>query len=405
MAGIYSCKKINGINNNNVVEAPYSLYFSDTAGTLFVTTDGKNINKVVFPPDGKPNRAIVTSAGNLLFAKSALYISTNNGENFNDTYDSLTQTWSVNQASPGVTRPLSYTVNGVTIDFNQSMIINIPTWNDRLYIASQAEFDPVGNVNYLGLMRSDNNGILGSWITDSYDNNVVGQPPVVGVLPVRMTSFTQLANGYLCGLAYEHILAPSTITNRIRYVRNFCKKTAPYGVGTNWKELTSNPDNVSTIFQGFAGSGHPLPPYLGKIDTSFFTLGHYNNRLIAIDNKGEYGAWYSDDFGSNWFNYSTGLPTRTPLLCISAPFEEVCLIGTDSAGLYILNQNTGVWQQNNSGLGSNLIVRNIAFKETLYKNGTQKKYIYLATNRGIYQSTDGGLNWTMTIAGNYVAVY
>jgi hypothetical protein len=92
-------------------------------------------------------------------------------------------------------------------------------------------------------------------------------------------------------------------------------------------------------------------------------------------------------------------------LCISAPFDEVCLIGTDSAGLYKYNVNTATWEQNNNGVTKNLIVRNIAFKENIYKNNIVKKFIYLATNQGIFQSTDGGINWVMTVPGNFVCVY
>ena len=403
LLGVYSCKKVNGINNNTVVETPYSLYFSDTSGTIFVSTDGVTIDHIVFPPDAKPTRSIVTSGNNILFAKNNLYYSTNNGQNFNLTYDSLSSINLFNNFTAGLPLPISYAVNGLPIDLNQSMLYNVSSWGNRVYASSYSQ-----NINnYVGLVFSDQNGDYATWNVDaSYDTNAIGAPPTVGILPVRMTSLTQLANGYLCGIAYEPtgVITATTLANHIRYVRNFYKSAKSGAISTNWREVTSNPDNVVSIFQGSVGSGNPLPPRLGTPDTSFFTLGHYNNRLIAIDQKGEYGAWYSDDFGANWTQY-TGLPANVPLLCISAPFEEVCLIGTDSAGLYILNANTGTWQQNNNGVTKNLIVRNIAFKETIYKNGTVSKYIYLATNKGIFQSTDGGHNWIMTIAGNYVGVY
>ena len=45
-ATIYGCtKKVNGINNDQVIETPYGLFFSDTAGTLFVTNDGKQLKQ------------------------------------------------------------------------------------------------------------------------------------------------------------------------------------------------------------------------------------------------------------------------------------------------------------------------------------------------------------------------
>ncbi len=404
VAGIYSCKKVNGINNNTVIETPYSLYFFDTSGTLFVTNDGKTVKPVVFPPDGKPSRSLITSGDNILWAKNNLYVSNNNGQNFNLTYDSLASISIFDNNGTG-----SVAVNGLSIDFNQSMLINLPTWGNRVYTTSISKSPN----NYLGLAFSDNNGDIATWnLEASYDTNAIGQPPTIGILPVRMTSLTQLANGYVCGLAYEPagVITATTLAHKIRYVRNFYKTAKTGNIGNNWREATSNPDNVTSIWQGLAGTGIPLPPTYGvggsslTKDTSFFTLGHLNNRLIAIDQKGEYGAWYSDDFGANWKKYS-GLPSNTPLLCISAPFEQVCLIGTYAQGLYILNANTGTWQQNNSGLGKNLIVRNIAFKQNIYKNGNVQQYIYLATNLGIYQSTDGGINWVLTISGNYTGVY
>ena len=51
---LYSCtKKFDGVNNDMVVETPYSLYFSDTAGALYNTNDGKTV-KVLVKPDGFP---------------------------------------------------------------------------------------------------------------------------------------------------------------------------------------------------------------------------------------------------------------------------------------------------------------------------------------------------------------
>ncbi len=385
-AAMHGCKKINSINNNTVVETPYSLYFSDTSGTLFSSTDGKNYS-VIFPPDGKPCRSLITSAENILWSKDSLYYSTNNGVNFNQSFDSLV--W-----LPG------RTVNNVNINLNQSMLINTPTWGNRVYLANRAiamntSTGPLTNL--MGLDYSDQNGELGTWNLENSYNKDSANYGGVGILPVTMVSFTQLTNGYLCGLAYE--AAPRTAT--VRYVRNFYKSAKDQ----IWNEVTSNPDHISTLPE-WNSSGNPLPPHLGTgtTDTSFFTLGHLNNRLIAIDNKGEYGAWYSDDFGENWTQY-TGLPAGRPLLCVASPFEAVALIGTDSAGLYIYNNNTSMWQQNNNGLSKNLIVRNIAFKETIYKNGNLQKYVYLATNQGIFQSVDGGNNWVLTIPGNYVSVY
>jgi hypothetical protein len=376
---MHSCRRSNGIDNNNVIQTPFSLLFSDTAGALFNTNDGRNYNGVLFSPDGKSCRAIATSGVNILWAKKNLYYSNNDGKNFNSSYDSLLSFAAV-------------TCDGQVLNTNQSMLLNIPKWDNRVYTISDSKD---AGKNWLGVLHSDNFGNPGSWALDgSYDTDKVG------FLPCRMKSYTFLADGTLCGLAYT----PSS--GDTVHHRNFVKKgkdgDADYG--NRWFETTANPDDISHIYHGNA-SGTPLPPYgTTYTDTAYFFLGHMVNRLIAVDGKCHYGAWCSDDLGKNWKPYSTGLPANTPLLCIEAPFEEVCLIGTAAHGVYILNKHTDAWEPSNKGLGSNVTVRSIAAKKNIYKNGNVRKFIYLATNKGIYESADGGINWTLTIPGNYVAV-
>ncbi len=378
--GVYSCKKSNGIDNNNVVKTPYSLFFSDTAGALYVTNDGRTYSGFLFPPDGKSCRALAVSSNNILWGKTHLYYSNNNGRNFNLTYDTVS-------SFPELS------CNGSELNTNQSMLINIPEWNNRVYTLSNS---PNASRNWLGIIYSDANGNPRSWnMEGSYDTMGVGR------LPVRMKSFTMLANGTLCGLAYS-----GPADNDMIHHRNFVKAGKDENVYANrWKEVTANPDGIPYIHSGNPG-GTPLPPFGSALtDTAYWYLGHFNNRLIAIDGKCKYGAYYSDDLGANWKSYSSGLPANTSMLCIESPFEEVCLLGTSGKGLYILNIHTGVWEPNNKGLGSNLIVRSIIGKRNVYKNGTIRKFIYIATNQGIYESADGGRNWTKTIQGNFVAVY
>ncbi len=372
VVGIYSCKKVNGIDNNMVVQTPYSLYFADTAGGIYNTNNGKDINPTVLRADGRPTRALCISADNLLYAKGDLYISSNNGENFNHSYDSLG--WIGGTSCS----PLD------SINTNQSMILDIPAWS-RLYTLSNTP--AAGSTNYFGLAFNDANGIRGHWHNDgTYDT--VGD---MGFVFIKATSMTMTVNGIL------HVLAVHTDG---LHVRNLWAVNQSGWV--RWHERTGNPDALIGL-GGLDQSGHPLPP-TGTQTPGYFTLGHLNNRLIAIDHKCLYGAYYSDDTGKNWTQF-TGLPANTPLMCVESPFEEIALIGTAGKGLYVYNTHTESWESNNRGLGSNLVVRSIVGKKNIYKNGTEQKYIYLATDQGIYQSTDGGLNWTKTIPGNFVSVY
>ncbi len=380
VVSLYSCvKKVNGINNDQVIETPYSLYFSDTAGALYNSNDGHSIQRTVFRADGFPCRAICTVNSNILWAKNNLYISVDNGANFNHSYDSLA-------SYPFVS------CSNLWQDLNQSMIINIPDWG-MVYTVSESA-DPI---NYLGIVFSLNvGGLRGYWWYDIPDTlgNMGNYGPGY---QIQMTSFTMLKNQTLCG--YDAI-----------HNRNFYRTK-----GILWNECTANPDTMVDL-----GIGSPLNhggihlPYNDLISTpvdtgvgkAWYCYGHLNNTLIAIDqrNCNGGGGYFSNDTGRNWTKYG-GLP-NVPLLCVGSPFEEICLIGTDSAGLYELNTNTNAFQpQKNNGLGNYVIVRSIVAKENIYKNGVIKKFVYLATNLGIYQSTDGGHNWVKTIPGNFVAVY
>jgi hypothetical protein len=379
----YSCKKVNGINNNTVIETPFSLYFSDTAGTLYNSNDGTT-RHTIFPADGTPSRSLCISANNILFVKKLILFSANNGVNFNHSFDSL----------QGLTK---VGCDGRALTLNQSMIIDMPDWN-KVFTTSGIIHDPTGTgaLDYLGVEISNNHGVPGSW----YANGGYDTSGRVGFLPVNMISYTRLTNGVLAGLAINRNQDAITGAMDTIHFRNFyraCGNDEDYAC--SWRETTG-----SGIGGAGDTSGSPLPPNYTDTLPAFFTLGHYNNRLIAVDQMCHHGAWYSDDTGRSWLKYA-GLPANTSLLCVASPFEQVCLIGTYGAGLYILNVNTQSFQQNNNGLGKNLVVRSIAAKENVYKNGIKKRYIYLATNQGIYQSSDDGINWVKTIAGNYVSIY
>ncbi len=350
LAGMFGCKKTNNINNDQVIQTPYSLYFTDTAGTLFNSTDGKT-TKVIFAADGVANRCVFTMNNNVLMAKAALYVSTNNGVNFNYSCE----------ASKLATYPTT-NIRGRYMDMNQSMAIFVQSWNHG-YIASR---DP-STSNYFGIAWNEQDGLNG-WIPETYYDS----PQVTHIGTMKVSSFTLLENGTLIALG------GSTKQGLYRT-----------GLTQRWEEMHSavSPDTLDL-------PGIP----------SFYSLGHINNRIIAIDNYGASGASYSDDLGTTWRQYA-GVPANTPLISIASPFEQICLVGTDSMGLYVINNNTNSFEQVSFGLGTNLVVRSIAFKENVFKSGKKQQYVYLATNQGIYQSTDLGHNWTKTINGNFVAVY
>ena len=405
---IYGCKKVNGIDNGQGIATPYTLYFTDSSGALYNTNDGKVIQKLAFPSDGSPIRALCLTSNTILVAKSNIYVSADNGVNFNHAFDSV----AIDSQHAAC--------NGMTLDLNQSLMINMDNWSDRgrIYACSWAIGDNIAT-DYLGVAHSDSFGIRGTWAysADGYDT----ASGSVGILSnTKMRSLTRLQCGILCGLAddsaqhygtgvpnaagiYNH-LDPLGSGATGTPLRNFYKTCRDDG-SCPWKEVTGNPPpgynaNLLTLANQ---SGSPLPPSPSYPQGGFFSLGHYNNRLIAIDGSCHYGAFYSDDTGRNWIQ-CTGLPLNTPMLCISSPFEQICLIGTGN-GLYTYNNHTNTFVPNNGGLPANVIVRGIAAKQNTMKNGNIQKYIFLTTNKGLFQSVDGGYNWVLVFPGNFVSAY
>ncbi len=162
-AALPGCRKENGIDNNNVVKRPYSLYFADMHGSLYNTSTGEGESfDLVFPPDGYNPRAILVSGPNLLWVKRNVHLSENNGVNFNPVDSSVTQ------LAPW-----------------QSLILRVPGHN-RIYLCAGLVF---------GLKMSEDNGK--TWHVDTLWN-ISGDPALT-----HITSLAVLTNGMLFG--YDHV--------------------------------------------------------------------------------------------------------------------------------------------------------------------------------------------------------
>ncbi len=328
-AAMLSCNKNNGINNNQVIETPYGLYYADSTGALYNTNDGTDIKPMVFPPDGFAPRSIVTAGMNILYAKVNLSYSTNNGANFNPSYSFI--------------NPLAITANCMFYAADEK----------RVYISS--------TTGALGIAINDSNGYATHWQADN--NDTAG---ISGTITV--TSFTQLANNNMVAYDFVH--------NRIFIRANIAQK---------WYETTGS------------NSATNLPA------GSEFFVSHFANTIIAVDQSGLHGAYYSTDLGKTWTAYK-GLPS-TSLLSVAAPFDQVLLVGTDSYGVYQLGADN-VFHASNNGLGSAIVVNGIVAKQNILKSVTApQQYVFLATNQGLYRSDDLGSNWIKVQTGNIVALY
>lgn len=216
---------------------------------------------------------------------------------------------------------------------------------NRVYVSSR-----VGR----GIAISDDNGK--TWKNeDQFDD---------GIANTLFTSFTQLSNGAI----FAHNLSNDSLYKKDNK-------------GDKWS---------------YKPAQDALPA------TGAFVLGHNTNKLLAMDVTGQSGVYFSDDEGLKWQAY-TGLPANRLLYAIAAPFDAVTLVGTDSMGVYRLEN--GNFVPSNNGLDDWTVVYAIVGKEDVYKNETNKRYIYIATNKGLYRSEDMGMNWQLVKEGSYVALY
>lgn len=226
----------------------------------------------------------------------------------------------------------------------QQMILNVQS-HSRLYLSSG---DPLTK----GIVYSEDSGM--TWQRDTaWDAGVEGG---------WVTSFTQLKNGVL--FAYN-----------------------------DFKDSLYQRDSRTDAWT-LAAPNRQQPS-----GTSY--LCHFNNTLTLTDSSGATGVQYSNDSGKTWTAYN-GLPPRK-LYATAAPFEKVLLVGTDSMGVYRLEN--GQFVPSNNGLETNTSVYGIVGKDNIYKNDISKNYIYLATDKGIYRSEDLGFSWARMLEGSFRTVY
>jgi hypothetical protein len=228
--------------------------------------------------------------------------------------------------------------------FWQSLILNSES-HGRIYLSS---IDPATR----GVVYSEDNGL--KWKPDGKWD--------AGALGGGISSFAQLKNGALFAFSDN---------NDSLYLRD--------NKDDDWSHYPQTKQQPS--------------------GTSY--LSSFNNTLLLTDLSGAQGVQYSNDSGKTWTKY-TGLPLAA-LHATGAPFGSVLLVGTDSMGIYRLEN--GVFKASNNGLETHTTVYSIAGKEDIYKNGFQKRYIYIATDKGLYRSEDLGFSWALVLEGDYGAVY
>lgn len=337
------CSKDNGINNTTVIATPYSLYFSDSAGSLWNTNDGIFFKYSVFKPDGVPSLAIAMADTNLIWIKGGVpvglvtaHIWVPKTVSFNTTYQPL---------------------NPNAVD--QTMVLYAAD-RKRVYIAT-------ADGTYSGVKYNDSSGKALNWNDDTYMMQT-GASTFFSTI----TSFTELKDHTIIAIDWNTaskaifvLPPPPSIPSKVP-----------------WQQITPTT---------------PLP------SGGQFTLSHFNNTIVAVDRAGINGAWYSQNHGMDWYQYS--LPSELigrKLYCAYAPFESTLLLGTESNGVYVLQGTSFVASSN--GLTALTAVRSITAKQNIYVNGVSVQYVYIATSQGIFRSEDLGQNWVPVRAGNYYSI-
>lgn len=323
------CKKENGIDNNNVIQRPYALFAADTNGGIYRTNDG-DLYSTILSPDGSPLRAVVSSKNNILFVKDqTLFISTNNGVNFNPIKQNLVQ----------VPKNIRWS----------NFILNIPDL-DRVYIT-----------NALAI------------------SGKISQSPQNGVYFELDTSFTEADTPFIAeSFAFTN--------NKILYT--YSPAGSKFG--------------VSRLFYktGKDEKWTPRPTDLSTVEN--FYLSSWGNLLVATDYDGKKGAYYSNDTGKTFVQF-TGLPLDDKkLYCTYSAYDRL-LIGTEGRGVYLYDNAT--FKPSNSGIAPNTNVYSIVAKDNYYKNGVSRKYFYIATSTGVYRSEDLAKSWIRVKEGSHTLVY
>lgn len=144
-------------SNEDELQTPYSVYFSDSAGILYNTNNGDVIKKLVFPADGYPSRALaVTGPAHIVWVKKNAHVSMDGGGTFG---------------------PTNLNVNPFA--YNQSAILYAKD-QERVYLA--------GSQGY-GVIYNEKNGDPTAWQIEpasGFDNGITGA--------VSITSYAQLQN-------------------------------------------------------------------------------------------------------------------------------------------------------------------------------------------------------------------
>jgi hypothetical protein len=325
---LHGCKKpSNGIDNNEVVTKPYSLFVADSFGVIYHTNDAVLFKNLDFSAAGQPPRAIATSGNNLFFITQNIWVRVGQDKNFN---------------AIAATNHINYSL------LYQNMILNVPSFK-RIYLAGDP--GPAGT----GVYYSDTDGAPNTWV---YDNDVT-------LANNQVTSFTQLEDGTVVAFSDANnvtftknsaqtpwVKATGTFTPAtagkffITHLKNTIVAVDAFGAndvyyssdkGQTWQQYANSPKGLGFIFAASsvfeqallvgtegsgiyrlsigsgsfvsANTGLPANAKVTGITQKYleYKNGQVKQYVFVSTNK---GIFRSEDLGLNWVQVvSTTLPS------------------------------------------------------------------------------------------------
>ena len=259
MAANTGCKRDNGINNEQVIRTPHSLFFSDSIGTLFNTNGNLNkgslIVRTAFQGDGTEIRSFVTTGPIIVEVKRNVHRSDDDAQNFNPT-DST-----ANLLAHGPTALVNYpsqmrmyllSIAGRSLKYSDNQGL---TWT------KETAFDTAITNNYIPFMVSLT--MLGNgemYARDDFNSILYKKPNKTADWNVVSSLDTIRGHYFLGRINNTLIMADRDDTNtngkRILFSNNGGQSWTPYsGVPNNRKIYTVDAPFGQGLLAGFANVG------------------------------------------------------------------------------------------------------------------------------------------------------
>lgn len=177
--------------------------------------------------------------------------------------------------------------------------------------------------------------------------------------------------------------------------------TAPKGIASSITQTTDGSlfylNDLNRIFkrQGvlpwvnvpLATTIDSLPALVAGLSRKWF-LASYDNNLVLLDIRGNYGAYRSLDGGVTW-KFLTGLPLADVLF--AKQVAGTFFVGTKGAGIWRLNGSN--FDRTDGGMLPNINIHGITHKTVVYRTDASKSYFFVATNAGLYRSENNAIDW------------